>query len=142
MLPVSTSAANHPQLHSQSFAAQCLYIFAWLRRKGVFRWQPKNIRQFYKTYSQDQIGETVLSQSEELPSVSGGRKFFLSWSHYLKLMHIEDAPRVTNSGCVLNPTLFFLKPIYKIDYFDPLVVAEGISVQSENYLFIIVADIS
>lgn len=50
----------------------------------------KNIRQFYKVYSTDQIGETVFSQFENLPSVSTGRKFYLSWSHYLKLMRIED----------------------------------------------------
>ena len=43
----------------------------------------KNIRQFYKVYSTDQIGETVFSQFENLPSVNTGRKFYLSWSHYL-----------------------------------------------------------
>jgi len=50
----------------------------------------KNIRQFYKVYSTDQIGETVFSQFENLPSVSTGRKFYLSWSHYLKLMRIDN----------------------------------------------------
>ena len=51
----------------------------------------KNIRQFYKVYSGDEIGETVFSQSDKLPAVGSGRKFFLSWSHYLKLMRIENA---------------------------------------------------
>ena len=53
----------------------------------------KNIRQFYKVYSTDQIGETVFSQFENLPSVNTGRKFYLSWSHYLVLMRMsnEDA---------------------------------------------------
>lgn len=41
-------------------------------------------------YSQDQIGETVFTQFENLPAVSSGRKFFLSWSHYLKLMRIDN----------------------------------------------------
>lgn len=50
----------------------------------------KNIRQFYKVYSTDQIGETVFSQFENLPSVSTGRKFYLSWSHYLKLMMTDN----------------------------------------------------
>ena len=50
----------------------------------------KNIRQFYKVYSTDQIGETVFSQFENFPAVCTGRKFFLSWSHYLKLMRIEN----------------------------------------------------
>ena len=50
----------------------------------------KNIRQFYKVYSEDQIGETVFSQFGNLPAVSTGRKFYLSWSHYLKLMRIDN----------------------------------------------------
>lgn len=31
-----------------------------------------------------------LTDSKNHPTVSTGRKFFLSWSHYLKLMRIED----------------------------------------------------
>ena len=50
----------------------------------------KNIRQFYKVYSTDQIGETVFSQFGNLPTVSSGRRFYLSWSHYLKLMRIDN----------------------------------------------------
>ena len=34
----------------------------------------KNIRQFYKVYFEDQIGETVFSQFENLPSTDTGRK--------------------------------------------------------------------
>lgn len=40
--------------------------------------------------SKDQIGETVFTQFENLPVVATGRKFYLSWSHYLKLMRIEN----------------------------------------------------
>ena len=58
--------------------------------KGFSVGNLKNIRQFYKVYSSDQLGETVFSQFENLPAVSTGRKFFLSWSHYLKLMRIDD----------------------------------------------------
>ena len=58
--------------------------------KGFSVGNLKNIRQFYKVYSSDQIGETVFSQFENLPAVSTGRKFFLSWSHYLRLMRIDD----------------------------------------------------
>lgn len=50
----------------------------------------KNIRQFYMVYSKDQIGETVFSQFKNLPTVSTGRRFYLSWSHYLKLMRISN----------------------------------------------------
>ena len=48
--------------------------------KGFYVANLKNIRQFYKIYSEDQIGETVFSQFTNLPSVSTGRKFYLSWS--------------------------------------------------------------
>lgn len=58
--------------------------------KGFSVGNLKNIRQFYKVYASDQIGETVFSKFEKLPSVSTGRKFFLSWSHYLKLMRINN----------------------------------------------------
>ncbi len=58
--------------------------------KGFSIGNLKNIRQFYKIYSNDQIGETVFSQFENLPAVSTGRKFYLSWSHYLKLMRIDN----------------------------------------------------
>lgn len=58
--------------------------------KGFSVGNLKNIRQFYKVYSKDQIGETVFSQFSNLPVVDTGRKFFLSWSHYLKLMRIEN----------------------------------------------------
>jgi len=58
--------------------------------KGFSVGNLKNIRQFYKVYSKDQIGETVFSQFSNLPAVSTGRKFYLSWSHYLKLMRISN----------------------------------------------------
>lgn len=58
--------------------------------KGFSVGNLKNIRQFYKTYVSDQIGETVFSQFGNLPSVGTGRKFCLSWSHYLFLMRIEN----------------------------------------------------
>ena len=58
--------------------------------KGFSVGNLKNIRQFYKVYSEDQIGETVFSQFGNLPVASTGRKFYLSWSHYLKLMRIDN----------------------------------------------------
>ena len=50
----------------------------------------KQMRQFYLTYANDQIGRTLSDQFENLPAVSTGRKFYLSWSHYLKLMRIDN----------------------------------------------------
>lgn len=58
--------------------------------KGYSVGNLKNIRQFYAVYSTDQIGETVFSQFKNLPTVGTGRRFYLSWSHYLKLMRIEN----------------------------------------------------
>lgn len=54
--------------------------------KGYSAENLKLMRRFYTVYSHDQIGKTVFTQFENLPTVSTGRKFFLSWSHYLKLM--------------------------------------------------------
>jgi len=58
--------------------------------KGFSVTNLKQMRKFYLTYVYDQIGQTVSDQFKNLPTVSSGRKFFLSWSHYLKLMRISD----------------------------------------------------
>ena len=58
--------------------------------KGFSADNLKLMRRFYVVYSQDRIGETVFPQSENLPVVASGRKFYLSWSHYLKLMRIGN----------------------------------------------------
>lgn len=50
----------------------------------------KQMRQFYLTYANDQIGQTLSDQFENFPAISTGRKFYLSWSHYLKLMRIDN----------------------------------------------------
>lgn len=54
--------------------------------KGFSVTNLKQMRQFYLTYANDTISQTVSDQFDHLPTVSTGRKFFLSWSHYLKLM--------------------------------------------------------
>lgn len=58
--------------------------------KGFSVGNLKNIRQFYRVYAHDQIGETVFSQFDNLPVTETGRRFYLSWSHYLKLMRIDN----------------------------------------------------
>lgn len=58
--------------------------------KGFSLTNLKQFRQFYAIYVNDQISHTVSDQFANLPSVSTGRKFFLSWSHYLKLMRIKN----------------------------------------------------
>ena len=52
-----------------------------------------NMRKFYLLYSADRISETAsrkLDEENRLPVTAAGRKFFLSWSHYLKLMRISN----------------------------------------------------
>jgi len=53
--------------------------------KGFSEDNLSNMRKFYFTY-QLQISETLSRKSEKLPL----NNFKLSWSHYLKLMHIDD----------------------------------------------------
>ena len=50
----------------------------------------KLMRRFYMIYSQDQIGQKVSTQFKNLPVTKEGRKFFLSFSHYVLLMRISD----------------------------------------------------
>lgn len=50
----------------------------------------KLMRRFYVIYSQDQIGQKVSAQFENLPVTKEGRKFFLSFSHYVTLMRIPN----------------------------------------------------
>ena len=58
--------------------------------KGFSVTNLKQMRQFYLTYANDTISQTVSDPFEHLPTVSTGRKFFLSWPHYLKLMRIDN----------------------------------------------------
>mgnify|MGYP002589134101 FL=1 len=50
----------------------------------------KLMRRFYSIYCEDTIGETVFPQFKNLPTTTNGRRFYLSWSHYLKLMRISN----------------------------------------------------
>ena len=50
----------------------------------------KLMRRFYKVFLKDIIRETAFPQSEKLPATREGRKFYLSWSHYIVLMRITN----------------------------------------------------
>ena len=50
----------------------------------------KLMRRFYVVYSKDQIGQKVSTQFENLPVTREGRRFFLSFSHYVFLMRIPN----------------------------------------------------
>ena len=58
--------------------------------KGFSVTNLKQMRKFYNIYARDEISQTVSDQLQNLPVIGNGRKFFLSWSHYLQLMRIED----------------------------------------------------
>ncbi|MBO6180000.1 MAG: DUF1016 family protein [Selenomonadaceae bacterium] len=63
-------------------------------RSGLRGGAYENVSRTYKEgvdfYSVDSIGETVFPQFKNLPTTETGRRFFLSWSHYLKLMRITN----------------------------------------------------
>ena len=48
------------------------------------------IRKFYLIYANDQISESVFTKSSNLPLTCDGRRFYLSWAHYTKLMRISN----------------------------------------------------
>ena len=50
----------------------------------------KTIRQFFVVYSQDRIGQTAFSQSQNPPTALEGRRFYLGWGHYVRLMRISN----------------------------------------------------
>lgn len=58
--------------------------------KGFSAENLKLMRRFYIIYSSDAIGETAFTQFGNLPLTDEGRRFVLSWSHYLKLMRIRN----------------------------------------------------
>lgn len=66
--------------------------------KGYSADNLKLMRRFYTVYARERtgerkggrIGETVFPQFENLPDVGSDRRFYLSWSHYLKLMRIDN----------------------------------------------------
>lgn len=57
--------------------------------KGYSADNLKLMRRFYTVYSHDEIGETVFPQFSG-PCMGAERKFYLSWSHYLRLMRIQN----------------------------------------------------
>lgn len=59
--------------------------------RGFSTTNTKQMRQFSRVYPSDRIGQKVSDGlGAILPVATTGRKFFLSWSHYLKLMRMDD----------------------------------------------------
>ena len=68
-------------------------IYEYLTNEFGKRYSQDNLKlmkRFYVVYSKDLIGETLFPQFNNLPQVSSGRRFYLSWSHYLKLMRVDN----------------------------------------------------
>ncbi len=49
-----------------------------------------NMRRFFLVYGQDRISETPFRKFGAMPVTSTGRSFYLSWSHYLLFMRIDN----------------------------------------------------
>ncbi|WP_165046303.1 YhcG family protein [Adlercreutzia sp. ZJ138] len=59
--------------------------------RGFSMTNVEQMRKFYRVYSTDEIPQKVSEEfGASLPVTTTGRKFFLSWSHYLKLMRMDD----------------------------------------------------
>lgn len=95
--------------------------------KGYSADNLKLMRRFYKIYSNDQIGETVFPQFEKYPLTSSGRRFYLSWSHYLMLMRIgnEDERHFYEIEAAKNNwSLSELKRQFNSSLFERLVLSK------------------
>ncbi len=94
--------------------------------KGYSITNLKQMRQFYNVYCTDSISQTMSDQFENLPQTTSGRNFFLSWSHYLKLMRIsnEDERHFYEIECVKNDwSLSELKRQYDSSLYERLALS-------------------
>ncbi len=58
--------------------------------KGFSSSNLKMIRRFYLVYSKNKIGQTLFVEFENYPTTTTGHRFYLSWSHYIRLMRIDN----------------------------------------------------
>ncbi len=58
--------------------------------KGFSTTNLKQIRKFYLVYSNNSIRQTLSDEFENYPITSTGHRFYLSWSHYIRLMRIDN----------------------------------------------------
>lgn len=98
-------------------------IYEYLTNEFGKRYSQDNLKlmkRFYVVYSKDLIGETVFPQFNNLPLISSGRRFYLSWSHYLKLMRIDNIDEHHFYEFVSISYLMFLRSIkvrmYHVDF--------------------------
>ncbi len=58
--------------------------------KGFSATNLKQMRKFYFVYSDSSIRQTLSDEFENYPTTTTGHKFYLSWSHYIRLMRIDN----------------------------------------------------
>lgn len=90
------------------------FIYEYLTNEFGKRYSQDNLKlmkRFYVVYSKDLIGETLFPQFNNLPQVSSGRRFYLSLSHYLKLMRIDNIDERYFYEFVSISYLMFLRSI-------------------------------
>lgn len=87
--------------------------------KGFSVGNLKNMRQFYKVYASDQIGETVFSQFENLPMVDTGRRFFLICTLWIMMIFEFELDGLRVSLLILtNSDLVLLLPDFVYCYLE------------------------
>lgn len=94
----------------------------------IIQKQVSKIRgQFYVVYSKDQIDQTMSDQFPEIPKKHSERQFYLSWSHYLQLMRIDniDERHFYEIEAVQNDwSLAELKRQYNSEWFERLALSK------------------
>jgi hypothetical protein len=77
------------------------------------------MRQLYRVYSTDQIGETVFSQFENLPMVDTGRRFFLICTLWIMMIFEFELDGLRVSLLILtNSDLVLLLPDFVYCYLE------------------------
>ena len=85
------------------------------------------MRQLYRVYSTDQIGETVFSQFENLPMVDTGRRFFLICTLWIMMIIEFELDGLRVSLLILtNSDLVLLLPDFVYCYWSGLDIIEVI----------------
>lgn len=58
--------------------------------KGFSATNIRLMRKFYLVYSENSIQQTLSVEFENYPTTTTGHRFFLSWSHYIRLLRIDN----------------------------------------------------
>ena len=85
------------------------------------------MRQLYRVYSTDQIGETVFSQFENLPMVDTGRRFFLICTLWIMMIFEIELDGLRVSLLILtNSDLELLLPDFVYSSIIVIAILSGL----------------